>query len=123
MLSWLRRKAKHLKNEVTALAYAQRHPDTPWLARAVSLCVVAYALSPLDLIPDFIPVLGLLDDLILLPLGIYLALKLVPEHVILEARAKATAAPSSTWGAIIIVFIWLVLLSAALYFLVKNVFG
>ena len=109
MLNWLKQQAKRLKNEVTALAYAQRHPDTPWLARATALCVVAYALSPIDLIPDFIPVLGLLDDLILLPLGIYLALKLIPEHVMLEARAKATTSPPSTWGAGIVILTWLAL--------------
>ena len=120
MLGTLKQQAKRLKNEVTALAYAQRHPDTPWLARAVSLCVVAYALSPLDLIPDFIPVLGLLDDLILLPLGIYLALKLVPEHVMLEARARATTSPPSKWGAVVVIVTWLALLSATLYLLVRN---
>ncbi len=115
MLARLKQQAKHLKGEITALAYAQRHPDTPWYARAAALCVVAYALSPIDLIPDFIPVLGLLDDLILLPLGIYLALKLVPEHVMLEARTKATTLPPSTWGAVVVILTWLALLSAALY--------
>lgn len=110
MLEWLKRQAKHFKAEVTALAYAARHPDTPWYARVTIICVVAYALSPIDLIPDFIPVLGLLDDLILLPLGIYLALKLVPEHVMIEARDRATAAPSSNWGVVIVVLGWLALL-------------
>ena len=110
MLALLKRQAKRLKAEVTALAYAARHPNTPWVARAAIVCVVAYALSPIDLIPDFIPVLGMLDDLILLPLGIYLALKLVPEQVIKEARTKATAALSSNWGVVIVVFIWLALL-------------
>ena len=122
MLGRLKREAKRLKNEVTALAYAQRHPDTPWAARAAIICVVAYALSPIDLIPDFIPVLGLLDDLILLPRGIYLALKLVPEHVMLEARAKATTSPPSTWGALIVVLTWLALFSATLFLLIKYVF-
>lgn len=64
-----------------ALTYTQRHPDTPWYAKVIALCVVAYALSPIDLSPDFIPVLRLLDDLILSPLGSYLALKLIPEAV------------------------------------------
>ena len=122
MLERLKQQAKRLKNEVTALAYAQRHPDTPWVARAAAFCVVAYALSPIDLIPDFIPVLGLLDDLILLPLGIYLALQLIPEHVMLEARAKATTSPPSTWGAFIIVLVWLALLGATLFLLIKYVF-
>ena len=120
MVGQLKQQAKRLKSEVTALVYAQRHPDTPWLAQIVALCVVAYALSPLDLIPDFIPVLGLLDDLILLPLGVYLALKLVPEHVMAEARAKATTSPPSKWGAVVVVLTWLTLLSATLYLLIKN---
>ena len=115
MLSSLRTRAKRLKLEVTALAYAQRHPDTPWVARAVAALVVAYALSPIDLIPDFIPVLGLLDDLVLLPLGIYAALKLIPEHVMLEARERAVNAPPSRWGAAVIVLVWLALLGAVLY--------
>ena len=80
----------------------------PWYARAVVLGSVAYALSPIDLIPDFIPVLGLLDDLILLPLGIYLALKLIPEGVMLESRQRAheIAAHSARWGAFVVVCIW-----------------
>ncbi len=110
MLEWPKRQARHLKQEVTALAYAQRHPDTPWVARAAIFCIIAYALSPIDLIPDFIPVLGFLDDLILLPLGIYLVLKLIPKHVMAEARVRATAAPASKWGAIIVVLSWLALL-------------
>jgi len=123
VLASLKKQAKRLKTEVTALAYAQRHPDTPWYARAAALCVVAYALSPIDLIPDFIPVLGLLDDLILLPLGVYLTLKLVPEHVMVEARARATAQPPSKWGAVVIVFSWLALLGVTLYFVVTRWFG
>ena len=123
MLGWLKRQAKRLKQEVTALAYAQRHPDTPWYARAAALCVVAYALSPIDLIPDFIPVLGLLDDLILLPLRIYLVLKLIPEHVISEARALASAAaPPSRAGAVFIVLVWLTLLGVAAYYVFSRWF-
>lgn len=120
MLTSLKRRAKRLKGEVVALAYAQRHPDTPWYARAVALGVVAYALSPIDLIPDFIPVLGLLDDLILLPLGIYLALKLIPESVMLEARRRAReAAPGSLpwWGAALMVTFWLAGLGVFLRYL------
>lgn len=109
MLELLRTRAKTLKREVTALAYAQRHPDTPPAAKVLAVAVVAYALSPVDLIPDFIPVLGLLDDLVLLPLGIYLALKLVPEHVMTEARQKATAQPPSRGGAAVIILVWLAL--------------
>ena len=120
MLAHLKRQAARLKCEVTALAYAQRHPDAPWYARAVAPGVVAYALSPIDLIPDFIPVLGLLDDLILLPLGIYLALKLIPESVMREARQHARdTAPGSLpwWGAGIIIVVWLGGLGVFLYYL------
>lgn len=119
MLAALKRQAKRLEGEVAALACAQRRPDTPRVAKVVALCVVAYALSPIDLIPDFIPVLGLLDDLILLPLGIYLVLKLIPEEVMLEARQRAQErAPgaSSRWGAAFVILIWLALAGMGLLY-------
>ncbi len=99
-----------------ALAHAQCHPDTPWYARAVALSVVAYALSPINLIPDFIHVLGLVDDLILLPLGIYLALKPIPEGVMLESRQRVHETAhvdvrSARWGALVVICIWLALLA------------
>ena len=122
MLASLKRFARRLKAELNVLIYAGRRPDTPWYARAVALGVVAYALSPIDLIPDFIPVLGLLDDLILLPLGIYLALKLIPKGVTLEAREHAReAAPGHLpwWGAATIVVIWLAGLGAIFYYLLR----
>jgi uncharacterized membrane protein YkvA (DUF1232 family) len=109
-LEGLRAAARRLKAEVSALAIAAVDPRTPWYARLLIATVVAYALSPIDLIPDFIPVLGLLDDLILVPLGLALALQLVPPAVMAEARAKQAAAerlPPSRWGATIIVVIWL----------------
>ncbi|HEY7834942.1 MAG TPA: DUF1232 domain-containing protein, partial [Ktedonobacterales bacterium] len=74
---------------IYALYLAGRDPRTPWYARAVAVCVAAYAFSPLDLIPDFIPVLGLLDDLVLLPLGIALAIRLIPPPVLADCRARA----------------------------------
>ena len=120
MLECLKTRAKELKREVTALAYAQRHPDTPPAARVLAVLVVAYALSPIDLIPDFIPVLGLLDDLVLLPLGIYWALKLIPAHVMTEARERATAQPPSRWGAAVIVSIWLALSGVVLYSIFRR---
>jgi len=88
---WLERIAawaKGLKNQVRALYLAYRHPNTPTYAKIWAACVVAYALSPIDLIPDFIPVFGYLDDLILLPLGIWLAIKMIPPDVLAECRAK-----------------------------------
>ena len=89
LLARLREWARRLKGETLVLALVAGHPDTPWYAKVLILAVVAYALSPIDLIPDFIPVLGYLDDLILLPLGIALAIRLVPPDVMAECRAKA----------------------------------
>jgi uncharacterized membrane protein YkvA (DUF1232 family) len=81
--------ARALKTEIGALAIVARDPRTPWPAKALALATVAYALSPIDLIPDFVPVLGLLDDLILVPAGIWLVLRLVPAEVMAEARNRA----------------------------------
>lgn len=108
----LRAAARALKRETLALWFAARHPDTPWYARLLVAVVVAYAFSPIDLIPDFIPVIGYVDDLILVPLGIWLALRLVPAHVMAEGRARAEAAagaarPVSWMGAAVIGAIWL----------------
>jgi uncharacterized membrane protein YkvA (DUF1232 family) len=89
LIHQLKQKASHLKRETTALYFAYRDPRTPWYARAFSALVVAYLFSPIDLIPDFIPILGYLDDLILVPLGITLALKMIPPEVIADARKRA----------------------------------
>jgi uncharacterized membrane protein YkvA (DUF1232 family) len=110
LLARARRAARRLKREVVALWFAARDPRTPWLARLVAAAVAAYALSPIDLIPDVIPGLGLLDDFLLVPLGILLALRLIPPDVMAEARAKAEAQadrPVSRAGLIVIVAIWL----------------
>jgi uncharacterized membrane protein YkvA (DUF1232 family) len=106
----LRAKARSLQRETMALYYAGRDPRTPLAARLITILVVAYALSPIDLIPDFIPVLGLLDDLILIPLGIALALRLIPAEAMAEGRARADAAlaqPKSYAAATVIVLLWL----------------
>src|SRR5215468_413091 len=84
-----RDRVRQLKREVYALYLAARHPQTPWYAKLFVAGVVAYAFSPIDLIPDFIPVLGYVDDLILIPIGIAVAIKLVPPHVLAECRARA----------------------------------
>jgi len=100
-----------LKRDVHAVRLAARDPRVPWYAKALALAVAAYALSPIDLIPDFIPVLGYLDDLILIPLGIALVMKLIPAEVLAEHRAQALAAqerPVSLAGAAGVVAIWLV---------------
>lgn len=100
---------RQLKAETLALYYAVRDPRTPWYAKFLAGAVVAYAISPIDLIPDFVPVLGYLDDAILLPIGIWLALRLVPPEALAEARARAAAAvekPTSRTAAAVIVLIW-----------------
>ena len=93
--------------------FARKHPATPFLAKALSVAVVAYALSPIDLIPDFIPVLGYLDDVILLPVLIWMTVRLIPEHVMAECRVQADewlvtqgSKPRSYVGAAIIVALW-----------------
>src|SRR5690349_12634506 len=95
MIAQLRERARQLKREIDALALACRDPRTPWFAKALAVCVVAYAVSPIDLIPDFVPVLGLLDDLVLLPLGIWLVIRLIPPDVMAESRAQADRAAES----------------------------
>jgi uncharacterized membrane protein YkvA (DUF1232 family) len=115
-LTHFRQRIRELKSETYALYLAARHQTTPWYAKLLVAGVVAYAFSPIDLIPDFIPVLGLLDDLILLPLGISLAIKLIPPEVMRECRARTAQTirnddPASRIAAIIIVGIWLGLLA------------
>ncbi len=112
VLSHLTRWARRLKQETLALYLAARHPLTPWPARLIIAGLVAYALSPIDLIPDFIPVLGYLDDLILLPLGIALVLRLIPPAVMEECRESArqrfaTGKPVSRTAGLTIILIWL----------------
>lgn len=105
----LRDWARKLKRDVVALWLAARDPEVPVLAKLVAGSVAAYALSPIDLIPDFIPVLGLLDDLLLVPLGIALAVRLIPAEVMarLRARASGTRRPVSKAGLVAMIAIWL----------------
>jgi uncharacterized membrane protein YkvA (DUF1232 family) len=84
-----RKRAGELKTEIYAIYLAVKNPKVPWYAKGLAACVVAYALSPIDLIPDFIPVLGVLDDLILVPLGISIVIKMIPAEVLAECREKA----------------------------------
>jgi uncharacterized membrane protein YkvA (DUF1232 family) len=107
----LKARARLLKTEITALYLALRHPRTPWYAKACIAAIVAYALSPIDLIPDFIPVLGFLDEIVLLPFAIVLAVKLVPPEVMAECRARASEtgrvkSVAGRVGAAIIVVLW-----------------
>jgi uncharacterized membrane protein YkvA (DUF1232 family) len=117
----LRAWARALKTEIHALGLAARDRRTPWYAKAVIACVVGYALSPIDLVPDPIPVLGYLDDVILLPLGIALAIRLVPAAVMADCRAAAIDGkrPAGRVAAIVIVGLW-ALLAVAAALLVRN---
>ena len=104
-------RAHQLKTEVYALYLAYKDPRTPWYARIFAAVVVAYAFSPIDLIPDPIPVLGYLDDLVLVPLGVFLALKMIPGEVMVECRLKAKEVmaqgkPVNKGAAAVIVVIW-----------------
>jgi uncharacterized membrane protein YkvA (DUF1232 family) len=101
--------ARSLKRDVHAIYLAARDPRTPWYAKALAICIAGYALSPIDLIPDFIPVLGYLDDVIILPLGILAVVKLIPADVMAESRAAAALAadkPVSRTAAVVIALIW-----------------
>jgi uncharacterized membrane protein YkvA (DUF1232 family) len=112
LLATLRRHARQLKADTLALYLAARHPATPWYAKLLVAAIVAYALSPIDLIPDFIPVLGYVDDLLLLPLAIALAIRLVPAEVLAECREQArqrlaAGKPVSRLAGAVVVLIWL----------------
>jgi uncharacterized membrane protein YkvA (DUF1232 family) len=116
-LDFWKKQARALKIQALALYYAYRDPRTPWYARIFTGFIVAYAFSPIDLIPDFIPVLGYLDDLVIVPLGVLLALKMIPAQVMAECRAKAEQAvdegrPQYRWMAAVIAVVWIVVLLA-----------
>ncbi|MDP8925100.1 MAG: YkvA family protein [Chloroflexota bacterium] len=122
----LRTWARELKIETYALALAARDPRVPWYARLFMALVVAYALSPLDLVPDFVPILGYLDDLILVPLGIWLALRMVPTPIMAECRARAAEAtaagrPTGRVAVVIVVAIWITLALLAGWLVVRAV--
>jgi uncharacterized membrane protein YkvA (DUF1232 family) len=112
MPGW-RERLRALKRESLVVWYAARDPRLPWHVRLLALAIAAYALSPIDLIPDFIPVLGYLDDLILIPLGVALVVRLTPAPILADARARAAAAatrPVSRIGAAVVVALWVVAL-------------
>ena len=109
----LRKWARSLKQQTLAVYFAARDPRTPWLARILALLVVAYALSPIDLIPDFVPVLGYVDDLIVVPLGLALVVRLVPRDVMESSRDRARTTseqPVSRGIVAAIILIWLLTL-------------
>lgn len=122
MIDKLRQRARQLKRDTYALYLACRDPRTPWFAKAVAAAIVAYALSPIDLIPDFVPILGYLDDLVIVPAGLALAIKLIPHSVMMECREKAriaTERPTNWIAAAVIASIWLAVATLVIYVLVQ----
>jgi uncharacterized membrane protein YkvA (DUF1232 family) len=124
VLSTLRAWARRIQRDALSLWFARSHPQTPWLAKVLGMVVLAYALSPIDLIPDFIPVLGYLDDVLLLPALIWLALRMLPAHVLHDSRQRADAwlaaggaRPRSVAGAVAIVLLWAAALAACAWWL------
>ena len=110
MVGKLKIRARSIRRDVHAIYLAARDPRTPWFAKALAICVAGYALSPIDLIPDFIPVLGYLDDVLIVPLGIVAVLKLIPADVMAQSRAAAAVAaerPVSHAAAAAIILVWI----------------
>ncbi len=120
LLEKLKIKVKNLKKEIIALYYAYRHPRMPVLPKIIILFTIGYALSPIDLIPDFIPILGYLDDLLILPVLIALSIKLIPHEIMEESRKKAENQPlqlKKNWFfAIVFVLIWIIVLISIVLF-------
>lgn len=115
MLEAIKLKAKQLKKQVAIVYLAYRHEDVKWYVKGFLLLLLIYSLSPIDLIPDFIPILGLLDDMILIPLGIIIAMKLIPQSVWEDCKEKAEIGVTiqskyKKLGLVLIIMIWLILL-------------
>lgn len=128
MIEQWKAQAGRLRTETWALYLAYRDPRTPWWARLFAAAVVAYAFSPIDLIPDVIPILGYLDDLVLIPLGVTLALRMIPPPVMADSRARAQeimrrGRPVSRAAAVVIVLIWLLLAAAAVALMARALGG
>jgi uncharacterized membrane protein YkvA (DUF1232 family) len=123
MLERMKHWARRLKRDVIALWIAARDTRTPWLAKMVAAAVAAYALSPIDLIPDFIPILGYLDDLLIVPAGIALAVHLIPSAILADFRRQADERadrPRSIIAAVIIVFVWVLSLAAVGFWAARH---
>src|SRR5688572_13210781 len=120
MLARLKTRAHQLKQEIHTIAVAARDPRTPWYVKALLFFIVAHTLSPIDLIPDFIPVLGYLDDLIITPGGLWLAVRLIPPEVMEEARAMAATrgfdGSAGKIGAVLIISVWIVIAIGIVYY-------
>lgn len=120
MANTLRDKARALKQQICVVYLAARHPQTPWYVKALAAVIVAYACSPIDLVPDFVPVLGYLDDVILLPLGIALLLKLTPPEILEQCRADAeqmAKRPVSRVAGAVVILIWIASMALCIYLL------
>lgn len=125
VIARLKQRARDLKTEIYALSLAVRDPRTPWYARLLVTGIIAYALSPVDLIPDFIPVIGYLDDLILIPLGLAWAIKLIPHTVLMECRTKSSVSKPEykrvNWTAgMVIIILWILLLLCLVWFVYSG---
>jgi uncharacterized membrane protein YkvA (DUF1232 family) len=125
LIDRLKKLSNRMKQEVAVLGVVYKDPRTPWYARALIFFIIAYSLSPIDLIPDFIPVLGYLDDLVIIPLGIALAIRLIPRNVFAEAREKVATQPlthqiSGWWFAGLVILIWLLILGGLVYFVYSH---
>jgi uncharacterized membrane protein YkvA (DUF1232 family) len=125
--SWKER-VQALKKETFTLYFACRHPLVPWYAKAFAVIVVGYALSPIDLIPDFIPVLGYLDDLVLIPLGIMLVIRMIPADVLAECRRQSEemagrVTRAGKIAAAVIVAIWIVTAAFLVWLIVRALDG
>ena len=123
-LERIKEKARWLKQQAFVLYLAYKDPRTPWMAKVFAAIVVAYTFSPIDLVPDFIPVLGYLDDLLLVPLGIALAIKMIPEEVLADAREGVEKVfpdgkPKSWVVGAIIIAIWMVILALVVFWMVR----
>ena len=126
MLDRLKRWARSIKRDVHALYLASRDPRVPWYVKALAMAVAAYALSPIDLIPDFIPVIGYVDDLVIVPLGIMAVVRMIPADVMAEHRAAAALAasrPTSRAGLIFIVALWILLAGLAGWLVYHSALG
>jgi uncharacterized membrane protein YkvA (DUF1232 family) len=120
LIEKLKLQAKIIKKELKVIYIAYKKPGVPWYAKILASVVIGYALSPIDLIPDFIPIIGYLDDLILVPLGIYLVIKLIPKEVLEECRIEAEEAfrngkPKNWVSGIIIILLWLLIIALVIF--------
>jgi len=124
LLDRLKARACALKNEAFAVYLAAKDPRTPWYAKALIFFVVAHTFSPIDLIPDFIPILGYLDDLIITPGGLWLAVRLIPPEVLAEARATAAAGGFDRRvgivGAVIIISVWIIVAMGVIHLILSR---